>query len=193
MRRVGWTNTARCRRPSWMGMTPARARRNTCCSPFPPPFLFASDLILLSLPLLYTVQTQRTYTLPHTHTHAHNRIQSAVIGSLLNTWVDKCSTQLIHPSSVCSTPVQSIRSLLRHIVQGWPREEGRYARQPLTTVPYSWSRGDWGGAQMAKWGWAEVYVDKNKMTPSLFWSRGKKESTKRRGTQLTQPAKWKRN
>ncbi len=70
MRPVGWMNTARCRRPSSTGTTPARARRSTYCSPSPflsPSLLTSSLNLLLSLSLtLYTV-----YTHTHTHTHTH--------------------------------------------------------------------------------------------------------------------------
>lgn len=62
-RPAGWTNTARCRRPSSTGTTPARARRNTCCSPSPSPLPSTPSLVTSSLypsPMSHLIQYKHT-------------------------------------------------------------------------------------------------------------------------------------
>ena len=104
--------------------------------------------VALSLPLFPSLLTssfclshpciQYKDNIPHTHTNTHNRIQSAIIGSL--------RTQMHHTANLSqSATVQSICSFVRHLVQSWPREEGWYTHQPLMTVPYSRGQRAWGG------------------------------------------------
>lgn len=75
MRPVGWMNMVKCKRPSSMGTTPARARRSTYCSPSPSLFPFLLTSYPFPLPVLVSHLIYSIHIHARTHTQTQNTMR----------------------------------------------------------------------------------------------------------------------